>query len=335
MTQTQVNRDKPQPKLRVDQRPTPQIRSTEYTIWRDRVLAEGEWCTVYAGQLGSEAIPGSIQEALPRLLAIKKPKSKRSVLDLVDEARILSDLHRLKNAEGYIVGFHGLDPDSGAIVLTKLDFTLRDYVKDVLEEEVQRCEIIRQHFPIIAGKLVGCLIWIHNVGRVVHGDIKPSNILMQKVPTTLPQSEKSNGVDIFPYKFVLTDFGSSRFVNDLQKSKCGNTWEYMAPESMSSVASQTPPTLEADIWAMGISLLAVIIGRRPYPRLSWPAMFSILREGDPITFEKNSSAVVRERLDSAGRMIDMIRPALERNPEKRTNAVDWSIKLTNDDIFKE
>jgi serine/threonine protein kinase len=332
MTQTQINSDKPQLKLQSDPKQTPQIRSADYTIWKDQILANGEWCTVYVGEFGTETVTGPKQETSSQLLAIKMPKSKRSSLELINEANILSNLHKFKSAENYVVGFYGLDPDNGAIVLTKMDLTLRDYVTDVLEKEDHRSEMLHRCFSVIAQKLVGCLTWLHNVARAVHGDIKPGNILMLKVTSTFQQNQGSHGEDIFPYKVVLTDFGSSRFINDLQKSKGGNTWEYIAPENMNSAASQTPPTLESDIWAMGISLLTVITGRRPYPRLSWPAMFSILREGDPIRFERESSSVVRERLDSAGRLVDMIRPALEKNPEKRTNTVDWGVKLTSEAI---
>jgi serine/threonine protein kinase len=303
------------------------VHGTAYTIQEDEVLAEAEWSTVYVGRLNQnnndQKRAGNVQ-----LLAIKMPNSSRSKQVLVDEAQILSYLHGLSNADNYIVGFYGLDLECGATVLEKMDITVQQYVRTVLELQSDRVQALRQAFPTIATRLISCLAWLHQVGQVVHGDIKPSNILLQRHVGT-PQKNKPIAEEFFPFKPVLADFGSSRRISDLRQSKCGNTREFMSPENMSSAASETPPTLEADVWAMGISLLTVITGRTPYPRLSWPAMFSILREGDPITHEENSSSTIRERIAASGDLVNILRPALKKDPKRRVTAVEWSIKLAD------
>jgi serine/threonine protein kinase len=319
MSRTVVNVDEAQPKLLLEQEMTRLITADEYSIFRDQIIAEAEWSAIYVGEL----TPNHRQPMTrtPFLLAIKMPKSKQSAQVLVEEARVLSHLWVLQGYERFVVNFLGLDPSNGAVVLEKMDISLHQYIRTGLEHVEQRPAVLEAVFPSIALQLVHSLEWLHDVGQVVHGDIKPSNILLHKA-FILSNGEPEFRA-AFPYKAVLADFGSSRFLADETKSKCGNTREYMAPENMSSAASETPPTVEADVWAMGITLLAIITGRAPYYRLSWPMMFPILREGDPVMHERNASSIVRERLDAAEQFTNIIHPALQRSPTKRIKPGPW------------
>ena len=85
----------------------------------------------------------------------------------------------------------------------------------------------------------------HRAG-IVHRDIKPSNILFDPVTGTVK----------------VTDFGSAR-VADTAATRSGvmlGTPAYMAPEQLAG-ADATP---QCDLYALGVLLFELLIGRRPF-----------------------------------------------------------------------
>lgn len=253
------------------------MNSNGYTIFKDQIIANAEWSVIHTGEIAS-AEDSNPTTSKSMILAIKMPKSRQSAQMLLEEAEILGHLRTIAGHEEFVVNFIGFDPSNGAVILEKMDISLQHYVKYELERIDQRRAALAVVFPDVAKQLVCSLAYIHGVGQIVHGDVKPSNILLKKISVKIGDSQSTG---TFPYRAVLADFGSSRLMIDGTKSKCGSTREFMAPESMTSTASEAPSTPEGDVWAMGITLLTIITGRTPYSRLSWPAMYSVLREGEP------------------------------------------------------
>ncbi len=88
------------------------------------------------------------------------------------------------------------------------------------------------------------LLYLH-ANMVVHGDIKPDNLLL---------SADGN--------IKIADFGSSRLLagtGTLQRTI--GTPAYLAPEI---VAGQPYHGRQADIWALGVTLYALLTGRMPF-----------------------------------------------------------------------
>ena len=80
--------------------------------------------------------------------------------------------------------------------------------------------------------------------QIVHGDIKPSNILV-----------------IDNEDFVLTHYGI-HFETDLQRiDNHSDSMAYMAPERFQGVSKPCP---ESDIWAFGATLYEVLSGTKPF-----------------------------------------------------------------------
>ena len=77
---------------------------------------------------------------------------------------------------------------------------------------------------------------------IIHGDIKPSNILVQQ-----------NGVA------KLSDFGMARRVSKSEGRSAGGTPNYLAPELMKGVA----PSVQSDMYALGATLFEMTFGRLP------------------------------------------------------------------------
>ncbi|KAG2159128.1 kinase-like domain-containing protein [Suillus bovinus] len=125
--------------------------------------------------------------------------------------------------------------------------TIMQYLKH--NANVVRMDLLRQF-------LYG-LAYLH--GRscaIVHGDIKPTNILID---------DEGNA--------VLADFGHSRILGNsgftTSTMTIAGTFRYMAPELM---VPENPdiaptPTIASDIWAAGMTGLEILSGKIPYVEL--------------------------------------------------------------------
>ncbi|KAG2153303.1 kinase-like domain-containing protein [Suillus clintonianus] len=122
--------------------------------------------------------------------------------------------------------------------------TITQYLKN--NPNAIRMDLLRQ---FISG-----LAYLHQPGRaIVHGDIKPTNILIDDTG-----------------KAVLADFGHSRILGvsgfTTITTTTAGTFRYMAPELMvPETHDSTPtPTTASDVWAAGMTGLEIISGRIPY-----------------------------------------------------------------------
>ena len=101
--------------------------------------------------------------------------------------------------------------------------------------------VVRRHLP---ARRAGARL-AHRAG-IVHRDIKPSNVLFDPTTGTVK----------------VTDFGSAR-VADTAATRSGlimGTPAYMAPEQLAG-ADATP---QCDLYALGVLLFELLIGRRPF-----------------------------------------------------------------------
>jgi serine/threonine-protein kinase len=91
---------------------------------------------------------------------------------------------------------------------------------------------------------VGCALDAAHAIGLVHGDVKPENIL---IPDRSPEHP------------LLVDFGVARTADEIgTRAKSGGTIAYMAPERLSGLTSGRP----ADVYALAAVLLGCLIGER-------------------------------------------------------------------------
>jgi hypothetical protein len=137
---------------------------------------------------------------------------------------------------------------------------------------------------------------VHHLHRhlVLHGDLKPSNVLIDA--TSQP---------------LVSDFGIARIIGeppsfDAEALGVMGAVAYVAPEQ----AAGQPPTTACDIYAIGVMLYEVLSGRRPIEGDST----SVILEQLPVQVPRP----LRELAPKVSRDLERIcQQCLEKNPEKR------------------
>ena len=157
--------------------------------------------------------------------------------------RIIGELRALHDSRcPYVVAYRGAFFGDGSVSIV-LEYADGGSVADVtsrlgfIEEPALR-EIARQ-------TLLG-LEYLHVTKKIVHRDVKPSNILV-----ATDGSAK------------ISDFGVSGRLAD-SVAKCDSwvgTVTYMSPERISGEAY----AFDSDVWSLGLALLECATGRFPYP----------------------------------------------------------------------
>ncbi|BGP20116.1 hypothetical protein JCM10213_000800 [Rhodosporidiobolus nylandii] len=102
----------------------------------------------------------------------------------------------------------------------------------------------------IALAVVSGLTYLYEVHKIMHRDVKPSNILLNSLG-----------------QIKICDFGvSGELINSVADTFVG-TSTYMSPERISG----DPYTVKSDVWSLGISLVELAIGRFPFSSEDEPA----------------------------------------------------------------
>ena len=161
-------------------------------------------------------------------------------------------------------------------------------------------EVLRQRgsLPVeealrLVGLLSEALAYAH-AARVLHRDVKPENVLLG--PDGVPR---------------LTDFGIARILartSEVASTRVG-TVAYMAPEQINGAAGTN-----ADLWALGVTFYELLCGQTPFTGEVGELIQKILSA--PLDMQP-----LRERKVD-GRVIQVIRRMLHRDPEARYQTAD-------------
>jgi len=218
-----------------------------------------------------------------------------------------SQVHREIRNHGKVTGRPGVVPllcafeDSKAIVLVS---EWQDSFSS-LTELFKGTEVPRDTVKKIAAGLLAAVEGVHSM-NVMHGDIKPDNILYD--PRT--------------GQVKLLDFGLSKDLSVDKPSRPTGSPCFCAPEvirplllSEDGLQTSTPgmieceSTLKSDIWSCGVVLYQLFTGKLPFYDSDKSACFRLIVSSDLPNLKKLSK-------DEA----DFLRRALEKDPEQRATA---------------
>lgn len=181
------------------------------------------------------------------------------------------------------------------------DGNLADAVRD--KEPGQRVQLVRQWLEQLCLGLA--FLHEHKTGRhgsrpIIHGDIKPQNILL------------SDGLA------KLADFGLTAPLAEKSRGLAG-TKMFMAPESFDGIQSQ-----QTDVYALGVTLFYLLTGSYPFPqgKTGTISVRSHPLEEEEIGRLKAERAAFRPNLRRASPLVppslaDLVERCLEADPARR------------------
>ncbi|XP_014215798.1 dual specificity mitogen-activated protein kinase kinase 4 [Copidosoma floridanum] len=219
------------------------------------------------GEIGRGGF-GTVNKMIHRISnTVMAVKRIRSTVDEKEQKQLLMDLEVVmkSNECPYIVQFYGALFKEGDcwICMELMDTSLDKFYKFIYErlnERIPEC---------ILGKItvatVKALNYLKEKLRIIHRDVKPSNILLDR------------GGNI-----KLCDFGiSGQLVDSIARTRDAGCRPYMAPERIDPQRARGYD-VRSDVWSLGITLMEVATGYFPYPK--WNSVFEQLYQvvqGEP------------------------------------------------------
>lgn len=259
----------------------------QYTIIRQ--IGKGQWCRVVEAKFDDHSI------------AIKTPgdRSARSVIER--EAEILADLSAMPNASNHIVQYLAYIRESDSLAL--------EYLPNNLGMLCRPRGLEAASLRLASSQLVAGLSFLHE-NNVIHGDIKPANILIRQTHEGL--------------RFLYCDFSASRYDNPESKpSESAGTYDFMSPEDF---RLDCVSTKASDIYSLGMTLLAAALGRSVYSDI--PNAFALracAASGCPLQLVQGDVGF-EKKLEDAG-LMESLKAVLKKDANGRLVARQWVAAL--------
>lgn len=227
------------------------------------------------GEIGRGGF-GTVNKMVHRISdTVMAVKRIRSTVDEREQKQLLMDLEVVmkSNECPCIVQFYGALFKEGDcwICMELMDTSLDIFYKFIHE-------VLQERIPErILGKItvatVKALNYLKEKLRIIHRDVKPSNILLDR-----------HG------NIKLCDFGiSGQLVDSIARTRDAGCRPYMAPERIDPQRARGYD-VRSDVWSLGITLMEIATGYFPYPK--WNSVFEQLYQvvqGDPPRLSPNEN----------------------------------------------
>ncbi|MFE7620352.1 serine/threonine-protein kinase [Streptomyces sp. NPDC057496] len=189
--------------------------------------------------------------------------------------------------------------ESGNQVWIVMDLLDARSLADLMRAE-QRLPVRRT--AAIGLQVLGGLRAVHEA-RVVHRDVKPSNILFAR--------------DDFA---ILADFGIATFDGAVPLTRAGEligTFKYLAPELLGQTSQQSAATPASDLWSLGVTLYEMVEGRHPFDRANEYEVLVAVCQSDPLPMEHGKA------------LADVVGRLMHKDPQQRLSAETAEEMLRN------
>ncbi|XP_033215430.1 dual specificity mitogen-activated protein kinase kinase 6 [Belonocnema kinseyi] len=194
---------------------------------------------------------GTIMAVKRITMTVNTQEEKRLLMDL--------DISMRSSACPYTVEFYGALFREGDvwICMEVMDMSLDKFYMKVYQNGKSIPEDI---LGKIAFAVVSALHYLYSQLRVIHRDVKPSNILINRKG-----------------EVKICDFGISGYlVDSVAKTVDAGCKPYMAPERIDPSGNPSQYDIRSDVWSLGISLVELATGTFPYE--SWGTPFEQLKQ---------------------------------------------------------
>jgi len=200
------------------------------------------------------------------------------------------------NENEFVVKFYGVkfnnEPADCLICMELMDTSLEKLYKFVYE--VKREEIPEAILGKVVVATVNALNYLKEKHKIIHRDVKPSNMLINKYG-----------------QIKICDFGiSGKLVDSIAASRDAGCQLYMAPERIDPSRSFAHGyDVRSDIWSLGISLYELATGKFPYPQ--WKSIFHQLT----VVVDSDAPRLDSERLSKE--FCNFVNTCLTKNEQER------------------
>jgi mitogen-activated protein kinase kinase len=160
----------------------------------------------------------------------------------------------------------------------------------------------------VLGRIVSYMVkglkFLKDEMQIIHRDVKPTNILLNKKG-----------------EVKLCDFGvSGQLEKSLAKTNIG-CQSYMAPERIKGESQNalSTYTVSSDVWSLGLATLEIALGRYPYPPETYSNVFAQLTaivHGDPPELPDTYTEAAR----------DWVNRSLVKRPESRATYAELLVR---------
>ncbi|KAK3089931.1 hypothetical protein FSP39_007715 [Pinctada imbricata] len=183
-------------------------------------------------------------------MTVNSQEQKRLLMDL--------DINMRSGLCPYTVTFYGALFREGDvwIVMEVMDAPLDKFYKKIYDGSEKIPEDV---LSVMAFSVVNALHYLHKELKVIHRDVKPSNILINRKG-----------------QVKICDFGISGYlVDSVAKTIDAGCKPYMAPERINPEEGQKGYDIRSDVWSLGITMIEMATGKFPYP--TWKTPFEQLK----------------------------------------------------------
>ena len=278
--------------------------------------------------------PQRARGSAPRVYAVKVASRPDAKDVFEEEARIFTHLGHDSRASTFIIPFYGLFNSSTTLVLHCANTDLASYSTRFSSPD--SLTALLDFFTPVSSQLIAGLAYMH-ARHVIHADIKPANILIDLTASgPIARYADFSASSISPIgpaeQSPLSALPPSR-PGSFASPVGGGTWTFMAPEQLSSNPATNAPSFAADVYALGITLLTVLLGgATPFRDVAHNVF--LLREavktGAPVGFARGDPAMGKRRraLEGEGEergrtALQAVALAVKKKPSERVRADEW------------
>ncbi|WEW59964.1 hypothetical protein PRK78_005446 [Emydomyces testavorans] len=303
-------------------------------------FGRGAWSVVYSAVCReSEPVSPASSEPMESptvsgcVFAVKTPLRRDAYRILKAEALLLTRISRIPGHENHLVSFQGYISQSHSLVMAAVPLTLSSYITSEAAVAQENFSTNTMFDPILgmskwlelSERLVKGLSWLHVTAQVVHGDVKPQNVLLR------PRDPVCQ--NIFPYDPLYVDFTSS---DDLSSSAAcpkdhglglsALTPPFAAPELLTISAlrsSNLVPSQASDVFSLAVTLLTAVTGDlQLYPGAGSMQCLAMSRDGHRVLDFVRSGAGC-SRVPRKGAVERILSPAVLKDPDSRVRPAAW------------
>lgn len=192
------------------------------------------------------------------ILAVKRITA---TVNSIETKRLLMDLDISMRSSDcpYTVHFYGAMFREGDvwICMEVMDISLDKFYMKATANAIQIPETV---LGKIAYSVISALHYLQTKLSVIHRDVKPSNILVNRQGHV-----------------KMCDFGISGYlVDSVAKTIDAGCKPYMAPERIDPSGNPSQYDVRSDVWSFGISMVEISTGKFPYK--TWTSPFEQLKQ---------------------------------------------------------